>query len=156
MAITNADGSIILTTKFDTSGLNKGMKSLTGTASKLGVVLAGVFSVTKLIQFSKEASNIAIEQEANVMRLIDIYGKASNVVGDFIDQNARALGMSKASATAFSAVYGNLFSVWADQATNAELTNKYLNMTAVIASKTGRSEERRVGKECISRWSPYH
>ena len=23
-------------------------------------------------------------------------------------------------------------------------------------SKTGRSEERRVGKECRSRWSPYH
>lgn len=141
MAITNADGSIILTTKVDTSGLNKGMKSLTSTASKLGVVLAGVFSVTKLIQFSKEASNLAIEQEANVQRLIDIYGEASNAVGDFIDQNARALGMSKASATAFSAVYGNLFSVWADQATNAELTNRYLNMTAVIASKTGRTVE---------------
>ena len=141
MAITNADGSIILTTKVDTSGLNKGMKSLTGTASKLGGILAGVFSVTKLIQFSKEASNLAIEQEANVMRLIDIYGEASNAVGDFIDQNARALGMSKASATAFSSVYGNLFSVWADQATNAELTNRYLNMTAVIASKTGRTVE---------------
>ena len=139
MAITNADGSIILTTKVDTSGLNKGMKSLTGTASKLGGILAGVFSVTKLIQFSKEASNIAIEQEANIQRLIDIYGEASNAVGDFIDQNARALGMSKASATAFSAVYGNLFSVWADQATNAELTNRYLNMTAVVASKTGRT-----------------
>lgn len=139
MAIKNADGSIILTTKVDTSGLNKGMKSLTGTASKLGGVLAGVFSVTKLIQFSKEASNIAIEQEANVQRLIDIYGEASNAVGDFIDQNARALGMSKASATAFSSVYGNLFSVWADQATNAELTNRYLNMTAVVASKTGRT-----------------
>ena len=139
MAITNADGSIILTTKIDTSGLNKGMKSLTSTASKLGGVLAGVFSVTKLIQFSKEASNLAIEQEANVQRLIDIYGEASNAVGDFIDQNARALGMSKASATAFSSVYGNLFSVWADQKTNAELTNRYLNMTAVIASKTGRT-----------------
>jgi len=25
-----------------------------------------------------------------------------------------------------------------------------------IAKKTGRSEERRVGKECRSRWSPYH
>jgi hypothetical protein len=47
--------------------------------------------------------------------------------------------MSKASAVGFSAVYGNLFSVWADQATNAELTNQYLNMTAVIASKTGRT-----------------
>ena len=148
MAITNADGSIILTTKVDTKGINSGFNtikgkaiSLVGTLSKLGGVLAGVFSVTTLVNFSKEASNLAIEQEANVMRLIDIYGEASNAVGDFIDQNARALGMSKASATAFSSVYGNLFSVWADQATNAELTNRYLNMTAVIASKTGRTVE---------------
>ena len=26
----------------------------------------------------------------------------------------------------------------------------------VIAQKINRSEERRVGKECRSRWSPYH
>ena len=26
----------------------------------------------------------------------------------------------------------------------------------VQAAKNGRSEERRVGKECRSRWSPYH
>jgi len=26
----------------------------------------------------------------------------------------------------------------------------------VMAGVTGRSEERRVGKECRSRWSPYH
>ena len=47
--------------------------------------------------------------------------------------------MSKASASSFASVYGNLFSVWADQNTNAELTNRYLNMTAVVASKTGRT-----------------
>ena len=148
MAITNADGSIILTTKVDTKGINNGLntiqgkaKSLTSTMSKLGGLLAGVFSVTALVNFSKEASNLAIEQEANVQRLIDIYGEASNAVGDFIDQNARALGMSKSAAAGFSAVYGNLFSVWADQATSAELTNRYLNMTAVVASKTGRTVE---------------
>src|SRR3712207_8235684 len=27
---------------------------------------------------------------------------------------------------------------------------------AVFSSEVGRSEERRVGKECRSRWSPYH
>ena len=27
---------------------------------------------------------------------------------------------------------------------------------AVVAAFAGRSEERRVGKECRSRWSPYH
>ena len=26
----------------------------------------------------------------------------------------------------------------------------------VVLESTGRSEERRVGKECRSRWSPYH
>lgn len=99
----------------------------------------GIQTIMSAISFSKEASNLAIEQEASVQRLIDIYGVASEEVGNFIDLNARALGMSKASAVGFSAVYGNLFSVWADQATNAELTNQYLNMTAVIASKTGRT-----------------
>ena len=31
-----------------------------------------------------------------------------------------------------------------------------LGLPAVIAEFTTRSEERRVGKECRSRWSPYH
>ena len=29
-------------------------------------------------------------------------------------------------------------------------------MAAALAARDGRSEERRVGKECRSRWSPYH
>src|SRR5688572_5968992 len=29
-------------------------------------------------------------------------------------------------------------------------------LTILIVSLAGRSEERRVGKECRSRWSPYH
>ena len=39
---------------------------------------------------------------------------------------------------------------------------KGYNLGAIVArrlqnnSKRGRSEERRVGKECRSRWSPYH
>src|SRR5256885_16185958 len=28
--------------------------------------------------------------------------------------------------------------------------------SATVSSSSGRSEERRVGKECRSRWSPYH
>ena len=192
MAIANSDGSIILSTKVDTSGVKRSLpdikatlgkiqNSLTALATqakskfttignqignffknsgkkisgyikniftKLSTVLnslmaklALVFSVTKLIQFSNEAGQLATQTEASVQRLVDIYGSASDSVGDFIDANARALGMSKAAAASFSSVYGNLFSVWADQATNAELTNRYLNMTAVVASKTGRTVE---------------
>lgn len=148
MAIANSDGSIILSTKVDTSGINKGMSqmqgkatSLTKTFSKLGAAIASAFAIQKIIQFGNESASLATQTEASVQRLIDIYGSASDGVGDFIDANARALGMSKAAAASFSSVYGNLFGVWADQATNAELTNRYLNMTAVVASKTGRTVE---------------
>ena len=113
-------------------GLNSTLRSVAG-------YLAMAFSVTKLVQFSSESAKLTTQTEASVQRLIDIYGQASDSIGDFIDANARALGMSKAAAASYASVYGNLFSVWADQKTNAELTNHYLNMTAVVASKTGRT-----------------
>lgn len=108
---------------------------------RLLTYFVGIQTVFAAIRFSGASAELATQTEASVQRLVDIYGSASDSVGDFIDANARALGMSKAAAASFSSVYGNLFSVWADQATNAELTNRYLNMTAVVASKTGRTVE---------------
>ena len=179
MAISGGDGSIILTTKVDESGITKSTTSIKAQFAKVGSYLktigtsiqttfskvgagikntfskignwlknfatsiaaqfATIFGLYALINFSKQAGEFATQTEASVQRLIDIYGEAAQSVGDFIDANARAIGMSKASASSFASVYGNLFSVWADQNTNAELTNRYLNMTAVVASKTGRT-----------------
>ena len=146
MAISGGDGSIILTTKVDQSGLNKGMtsmqkgvKSLSSSFKALGSTIAAVFSITAIINFSKQAGEFATQTEASVQRLADIYGEATQSVGDFIDANARAIGMSKSAGASIAATYGNLLSVWADQATNAELTNSLLNQTAVVASKTGRT-----------------
>ena len=34
--------------------------------------------------------------------------------------------------------------------------NKMESEISELTDKLGRSEERRVGKECRSRWSPYH
>ena len=139
MAITQGDGSIILSTKVDTSGINKGLSSMRSLVAKVGAALGVAFGVSQLVKFSRAASQMATQTEAAVQRLIDIYGEESKAVGNFIDANARALGMSKSAAASFASVYGNLFSVWADQRTNAELTNLYLNMTAIVASKTGRT-----------------
>ena len=33
---------------------------------------------------------------------------------------------------------------------------RYWTVEAIVADLDRRSEERRVGKECRSRWSPYH
>ena len=179
MAISGGDGSIILTTKVDESGITKSTTSIKAQFAKVGSYLktigtsiqttfskvgagikntfskignwlknfatsiaaqfATIFGLYALINFSKQSAEFATQTEASVQRLVDIYGEAAQSVGDFIDANARAIGMSKASASSFASVYGNLFSVWADQSTNAELTNRYLNMTAVVASKTGRT-----------------
>lgn len=153
MAITNSDGSIILSTKVDTSGINQGMsqikksgktaqssfESLGSTLKNIAGYITVIFSAAQLIQFSKAAGEVATQTEASVQRLVDIYGAASDELGNFIDSNARMLGMSKSAAAEFASVYGNLFSVWADQNTNAQLTTEYLNMTAVVASKTGRT-----------------
>lgn len=140
------DGSIRINTKIDGNGFNQGTRSITqGVASlkkglaSLGGTIAATFGVAAVLSFSKESSALAVQTEASVQRLTDIYGKAAEKVGDFIDGNALALGMSKVAAASFSAVYGNLFSVWADEKTNAELTTRYLKTTAVVATKTGRT-----------------
>src|SRR2546427_6104626 len=42
------------------------------------------------------------------------------------------------------------------KATIASLTDQVTQLAAANAALADRSEERRVGKECRSRWSPYH
>ncbi len=119
----------------------KGVKSAIGGIATAVNALGLTLALREFIAFSNETGKAASTTEASVIRLSDIYGDAAQAVGDYIEENARAIGMSKSAAASFSAVYGNLFSVWADQNTNAQLTNDYLNMTAVVATKTGRTME---------------
>lgn len=160
MAISGGDGSIILTVKVDKTELEKaisgikdfgkqgekstrtfsnGLTTLITKLKSLAVQLGLVFSVGAIINFSKTAGQMATQTEASVQRLVDIYGEASKSVGDFIDANAMALGLSRSVGASIASTYGNLLSVWADQTTNARLTNSLLNQTAVVASKTGRT-----------------
>lgn len=119
-------------TKTAISGVGASLKTL-------ATYLIGIQTVFSFVSFSKQAGEFATQTEASVQRLVDIYGEAAQSVGNFIDENARAIGMSRSAGSAIASTYGNLLSVWADQATNAELTNYLLNQTAVVASKTGRT-----------------
>ena len=51
--------------------------------------------------------------------------------------------------------YENVVSARAEEGVLYILSN-HLDMIASVAQRLQRSEERRVGKECRSRWSPYH
>ena len=61
----------------------------------------------------------------------------------------------------YKAVEAKWQKVWEDEKTfHAEIDHKKPKFYALVEfpypSGAGRSEERRVGKECRSRWSPYH
>ena len=43
-----------------------------------------------------------------------------------------------------------------NSAARALKTHRSYNIGVLLNDKANRSEERRVGKECRSRWSPYH
>lgn len=157
---TNSDGSIVLTVTIDKNGLEKELSAInsnvkkgTGSINSFGKSISNVtaglgkfatavgiaFSVAQMVKFSNEASKLAAQTEAYILRIGQIYGEAGKQVSDFIDVNSQALGMSKTAAYEAAASYGNLFSSFADGAENAKLTNDMLQTTAVIASKTGRT-----------------
>ena len=52
--------------------------------------------------------------------------------------------------------YRNNFCIGIDTAGGGEDNNQVVVMNSITEEVTTRSEERRVGKECRSRWSPYH
>ena len=58
-----------------------------------------------------------------------------------------ALAKSRGFVYPGSEIYGGLANTWDYGNLGVELKNNV---------KRARSEERRVGKECRSRWSPYH
>lgn len=122
-------------------GFSSAVQTINNALDSVAARLATVFSIAKFVQFSKEGAALATQTEASAQRIRSIYGEASDAVGDYIDANAKALLMSKNAAAQYASTYGNLFSSWASQAKNAELTTRYLEITSVIASKTGRTVE---------------
>src|SRR3712207_8478390 len=52
--------------------------------------------------------------------------------------------------------YADVLQIGARNMQNFNLLTKVGETRKPVLLKRGRSEERRVGKECRSRWSPYH
>ena len=71
MAISGGDGSIILSTKVDTSGINQGMKSIKSTIGKIGAALGVAFGVSALVNFGKAAVNLASDLQ-EVQNVVDV------------------------------------------------------------------------------------
>src|SRR5574340_1522735 len=83
-------------------------------------------------------------------------GLGSNL-GDRRDNLRRALeGISALDDTHILAVSNVVESEPSGVADQPRFANAVVRVSTMIPADRLRSEERRVGKECRSRWSPYH
>lgn len=143
MAISGGDGSIILSTKVDTSGINKGMSSIKSVAKKVGGVIAAAFSVRTLINFGKEAINLASDLQ-EVQNVVDTaFGSMSYKIEEFSKTAIENFGISKLTAKRTASTYMAMakgMGIAEDAASDMAIT--MTGLTADIASFYNMSQER--------------
>ena len=143
MAISGGDGSIILSTKVDTSGINKGMSSIKGIVGKVGGVIAAAFSVRTLINFGKEAINLASDLQ-EVQNVVDTaFGSMSYKIEEFSKTAIENFGISRLTAKRTASTYMAMakgMGIAEDAASDMAIT--MTGLTADIASFYNMSQER--------------
>ena len=93
MAISGGDGSIILTTKVDETGLNKGIKGLKGGIksmssmfSGLGATIAAAFSIRAIKAFADESKNLYKIQMQNEVKIATVMRQRMKATDEQIQQ----------------------------------------------------------------------
>lgn len=105
MAIGQSDGSIILSTKVDTNGINKGMNSIKGTIEKIGAAIGVAFGVSVLVNFGKAAINLASDLQ-EVQNVVDVaFGDMSYKIEEFSKTAIEQFGISELSAKKTASTY---------------------------------------------------
>lgn len=100
MALGKSDGSVYIDTRVDTKGfqtgiegMGKGIKGLGGAVSKLGIIMAAVFSVKLLADFSKKAVESAAEYEASVSQFSQVFGNMKNEAYENLEAISESTGI---------------------------------------------------------------
>ena len=143
MAIGQSDGSIILSTKIDTSGINKGMNSIKGTIGKIGAAIGVAFGVSALVNFGKAAVNLASDLQ-EVQNVVDVaFGDMSYKAEEFAKSAIENFGISELSAKRTASTYMAMakgMGIAEDVASDMAIT--MTGLTADIASFYNMSQER--------------
>lgn len=126
----------------DVKEVNKSIKEsseLINTLTKSAAIGVATITVPTLLA-GKSALTMAGQYEAATQTLEYTLGDAKEIVDDFVQSNSQAIGMAEQDAYKFANIYSNLLTTMTnDQQTNAEYTNKLMQASAVIMSKTGRT-----------------
>lgn len=131
------DGSIRIDTRVDSSGFSSGLKTISGglgaitkAAGVLGITLTATFAVKKLIDFGKQAVQIAsdLQEVQNVVETA--FGSMAYMVEDFADTSIEKFGMSRLTAKQTASTFMAMAKgMGINSKAAAEMS---LNMTALV------------------------
>lgn len=108
-----ADGSVIIDTRLDTTGVQKGVsaikQSFNGLGSavkKIGLLIGGAFAVGKLVQFGKECVELGSDL-AEVQNVVDVtFTTMSDNVNEFAKNAMTSAGLSETMAKRYVGTFG--------------------------------------------------
>lgn len=108
-----ADGSVIIDTRMDTSGVQNGVsaikQSFNGLGSavkKIGLLIGGAFAVGKLVQFGKECVALGSDL-AEVQNVVDVtFTTMSDKVNEFAKNAMTSAGLSETMAKRYVGTFG--------------------------------------------------
>ena len=108
-----ADGSVIIDTRMDTTGVQNGVsaikQSLNGLGSavkKIGLLIGGAFAVGKLVQFGKECVELGSDL-AEVQNVVDVtFTTMSDKVNEFAKNAMTSAGLSETMAKRYVGTFG--------------------------------------------------
>ena len=108
-----ADGSVIIDTRMDTSGVQNGVsaikKSFNGLGSavkKVGLLIGGIFAIGKLAQFGKECIELGSDL-AEVQNVVDVtFTTMSDKVNEFAKNAMTSAGLSETMAKQYVGTFG--------------------------------------------------
>ena len=108
-----ADGSVIIDTRMDTTGVQNGVstikQSLNGLGSavkKIGLLIGGAFAVGKLVQFGKECVELGSDL-AEVQNVVDVtFTIMSDKVNEFAKNAMTSAGLSETMAKRYVGTFG--------------------------------------------------
>lgn len=114
--MTKADGSVIINTKVDTSGMNSGLKKIEGSVGglgsalkKLGGIIAAVFAVKKIADFAASCIELGSDLD-EVQNVVDVtFGKMSGVIEQFSKEAATQFGLSELAAKQYTSTLGAMY-----------------------------------------------
>nr|DAG47034.1 MAG TPA: minor tail protein [Caudoviricetes sp.] len=108
-----ADGSVIIDTRMDTSGVQNGVSAikqsfngLDSVVKKIGVLIGGAFAVGKLAQFGKECIELG-SNLAEVQNVVDVtFTAMSDKVNEFAKNAMTSAGLSETMAKQYVGTFG--------------------------------------------------